>query len=68
MALYYFLLRENLKNWNFSLSFKIYVTYDLKKQACNIYKHHTNNKNLRVSVSKEWNKLQPLVINASKTV
>ena len=29
-------------------TFQIYVPYDLKKQACNIYKYHTYNRNLRV--------------------
>ena len=48
MALFYFLLGEKLKNWKFSLNFQIYVPYNLKNQACNIYKYRTYNRNLRV--------------------
>ena len=48
MAFFHFLLGEKLKNWKFSLTFQIYVPYDLNNQACNIYKYCTYNRNLRV--------------------
>ena len=50
MAFLNFLLHEKSKIWNFSLSFQIYVPYDLKNQACNIYKYRTYNRNLRVLI------------------
>ena len=37
-----FLLHEKSKISNFSLSFQIYVPYDLKNQACNNYKYRTD--------------------------
>ena len=43
-----FLLHEKSQICIFSLSFKIYVPYDLKNQACNIYKYCTYNRNLSV--------------------
>ena len=46
MAFFYFLLGEKLKKWKFSISFQIYVPYDLKNQACNIYKYRTYNANV----------------------
>ena len=48
MAFFYFLLHEKSKIWKIFLSFQIYVPYDLKNQACNIYKYRTYNRNLRV--------------------
>ena len=53
MAFFYFLLGEKSKNLNFSLSFQIYVPYDLKNQASNIYKYRTYNRNLRVLIFKK---------------
>ena len=46
MAFLYFPLGEKLKKLKFSISFQIYVSYDLKNQVCNIYKYRTYNRNL----------------------
>ena len=51
MAFFYFLLHEKSKIWKIFLSFQIYVPYDLKNQAYNIYKYRTYNRNLRVAGS-----------------
>ena len=52
IAIFIFLLHEKLKILIFLCTLQIYVPYDLKKQACNIYKYRTYNRNLRVVV--EW--------------
>ena len=48
MAFIYFFNIKNQKFEFFFLSFQMYVQYDLKNQACNIYKYRTYNRNLRV--------------------
>ena len=50
MACFYFLMHEKSKIWKKIINFQIYVPYDLKNQAYNIYKYRTYNRNLRVLI------------------
>ena len=47
---WHFLLGKKLNKWKFSLIFQIYLPYDLKNQACNIYKYRNYNRNLRIFI------------------
>ena len=53
-----FFIFYGVKNWkklNFFLRSQLYVLYNLKNQACNIYKYRTYNRNLRVQSCKWGN-------------